>query len=585
MKAFKALRQDLVQNRWRILTGLLALLIVDILQLLIPRVIKYAIDDLTLGTISSSRLLFYAIEIVSLAVVIAGFRYVWRQLLLGAARRIERALRDRLFHHLQTLSPSYFSRTKLGDLMAHATNDIEAVRMSLAMGLVFMVDTLILGTLTVFFMVYIHPRLTLYSVLPMPVITVITLFFSRMIHDRFEQVQRAFSSLTERVREAISGIRVVKAFAQEEEERDKLFQLSQDYVRKNMGVTKVWGMFFPVLLFLSNLCMVIVLYLGGRLTLVQSITTGDFVAFMSYLGILSWPMMAFGWSINIVQRGAASMDRLNRIFAEKPEMTEGQVTLEKGSVKGRIEVRGLTLTMGNGDRPLLQEIQFEVLPGELVVLVGRTGAGKTLLCNLLARVVESPEGTIFVDGRDIHHIALRSSRGFTGYVPQDTFLFSDTIRENIAYGNLDATEAEVEQAARIAQIYDEVMGFPDGLSTVVGEKGVTLSGGQRQRIAIARAILMDPPVFILDDALSSVDIQTEERILKGLETFLKDRTCLLVTHRIAPLRRADRIIVLEEGKIAEMGEHVTLLARGGVYADLYWREQLQEELERENNKT
>ncbi len=582
MKSFKTLKQDLIQNRWRVLTGLLALLVVDVVQLLIPRVIKHAIDDLTLGSISSSRLLFYALEIASLAVVIAGFRYIWRQLLLGTARRIERSLRDRLFRHLQTLSPSYFSRTKLGDLMAHATNDIEAVRMCLAMGLVFIVDTFILGTLTIGFMVYIHPRLTVYSVLPMPVITVITLFFSRMIHDRFEQVQRAFSSLTERVREAISGIRVVKAFVQEEQERNKLFLLSQDYVQKNMEVTKVWGMFFPVLLFLSNLCMVIVLYLGGRLTLVQSITTGDFVAFMSYLGILSWPMMAFGWSINIVQRGAASMDRLNRIFAETPEMAEGRVTVEKGAVKGRIEVRRLTLTTGNGDRPLLQDIQFEVLPGELVVIAGRTGAGKTLLCNLLARIVESPEGTLFIDGTDIRHFTLRSLRGFTGYVPQDTFLFSDTIRENIAYGRLDATEAEIEEAARIAQIYDEIMGFPDGFSTIVGEKGITLSGGQRQRIAIARAILMDPPVFILDDALSSVDIQTEERILKGLETFLRGRTCFLVTHRIAPLRRADRIIVLEEGKIAETGDHGTLLARGGVYADLYWREQLQEELEWEN---
>jgi ATP-binding cassette subfamily B protein len=583
MKTFKTLKNDLLKNRRRILLGLLSLLIVDFLQLLIPRVIKHAIDDLTLGAITRTNLLVYGAEILILALAIGGFRYVWRHLLMGTARRVEKALRDRLFLHLQTLSLSYFSRTKIGDLMAHATNDIEAVRMSLAMGLVFMVDTFILGTMTLFFMIYIHPGLTLYSVLPMPLITVITLFFSRVIHDRFEDVQKSFSSLTERVREAISGIRVIKAYVQEEKERDKLFRLSEDYVAKNMSVTKVWGMFFPILLLLSNLCVVIVLYFGGRLTILQSITTGDFVAFMSYLGILSWPMMAFGWAINIVQRGAASMDRLNRILEERPEIVDGSSSREIGRMKGRIEVKGLTWRAGNGGAPLLQDIHLQVNEGELVILVGRTGAGKTLLCNFLGRVLEPPQGAVFIDGIDIHHIPLRTLRESIGFVPQDTFLFSETIRENIAFGKLNATEAEIEQAARIAQIYEEIMGFPEGMETMVGEKGITLSGGQRQRIAIARAVLMDPPIFVLDDALSSVDIQTEERILKGLEAFLKGRTCLLVTHRIAPLRRADRIIVLDEGKIAEVGDHGTLLARGGIYTDLYWREQLQEELEKESN--
>jgi ATP-binding cassette subfamily B multidrug efflux pump len=583
MKAFITLKNDLLEIRGRIALGLFSLLIVDVLQLLIPRVIKHAIDDLTLGGITRRDLLVYGAEILVLALAIGGFRYVWRHLLLGGARRVERGLRDRLFRHLQTLSLTYFSRTKIGDLMAHATNDIEAVRMSLAMGVVFMVDTIILGTLTLFFMIYIDPVLTLYSVLPMPLITVMTLLFSRMIHDRFEQVQRSFSFLTERVREAISGIRVIKAYVQEEQEREKLSRLSEDYVSKNMSVTKVWGMFFPILLFLSSLCMVIVLYVGGRLTILQSITAGDFVAFMSYLGILSWPMMAFGWAINIVQRGAASMDRLNRIFDERSEIVDGAASQEMGSLGGRIEVKGLTWRAGNGGVPLLQDIHLEVKQGELVILAGKTGAGKTLLCNLLTRVLNPPEGAIFVDGVDIHRIPLRTLRRSMGFVPQDTFLFSETIRENIAFGKLDATDAEIEQAARIAQIYDEIMDFPEGLGTMVGEKGITLSGGQRQRIAIARAILMDPPLVVLDDALSSVDIQTEERILKGLETFLQGRTCLLVTHRIAPLRRADRIIVLDGGKVAEMGDHGTLLARGGIYADLYWREQLQEDLEKGNS--
>ena len=570
-------------NRWQILIGLIALLIVDVLQLLIPRVIKYAIDDLTSGIISPLSLLFYGLEILILALGIAGLRYIWRYFLLGAARRIEKALRDRLFIHLQTLSASYFSKTQVGDLMAHATNDVEAVRMAMSMGIVFLTDTIILGVLTIFFMIYIHPQLTLYSILPMPLITLITLFFSRTIHHRFEILQKTFASLTERVREAITGIRVIKAYILEEREKEKLSQLSQDYIRNNLNMTKVWGMFFPIILFFSNLSMVIVLYLGGKLTIFQSISTGDFVAFMSYLGLLSWPMMALGWAINMIQRGGASMDRLNRIFEEIPEIADSPGIIRSDPLKGRIDIRGLTFSSGNGGNPLLRNIHLTIKEGERMVVVGRTGSGKSTLCNLVARVLEPPKGYLFFDGIEIHEMSLEVLRRSIGYVPQDTFLFSDTIRENIAFGKLDATDKEVEEAARLAQIYDEVMEFPEGLNAVIGEKGITLSGGQRQRIAIARAILMDPPIFILDDALSSVDIQTEERILEGLERFLRGKTSILITHRIAPLRRADRIVVLEEGRVAEMGDHKTLLSKGGIYTELYWQRQLEEELEKGNN--
>jgi ATP-binding cassette subfamily B multidrug efflux pump len=581
IKSFKTLKGDIMENRWRILIGLFALIIVDVLQLFIPRIIKYAIDDLTSGVISPHQLLLYGIEVLILSIGIGGFRYVWRYLLLGAARRVEKALRDRLFLHLQTLSFSYFSRTKVGDLMAHATNDIEAVRMSLALGSVFLVDTIILGILTIFFMIYIHPLLTLYAILPMPLITVITLLFSRVIHQRFEILQRTFALLTERVRESIAGIRVVKAYVQEEAEREKLSRLSQDYIQKNVGVTKVWGIFFPFILFFSNLSMAIVLYLGGKLTIFQSISIGDFVAFMSYLGMLAWPMMALGWAINVIQRGEASMGRLNKIFGEIPEISDLTEATWSGALKGRIEMRGLTFSPGNGGNPLLRDIHLTVHKGERIVIVGRIGAGKTVLCDLLVRILEPPKGRIFFDGIEIHHIPLKVLRRNIGYVPQETLLFSDTIRENIAFGNLDATEEEIEKAARTAQIYEEVMGFPEGMNTVIGEKGITLSGGQRQRIAIARTLLMNPPIFILDDALSSVDIQTEERILEGLEKFLKGKTSILITHRIAPLQRADRIIVLDEGRVVEMGDHPTLLAKGGIYADLYWQRQLEEELEQE----
>ena len=583
MKAFKTLKNDLIADRRQILIGLMTLLIVDVLQLFIPRVIKYAVDDLTSGTVSQFRLFVYGLEIFLIALGIGGFRYVWRYSLLGAARRIEKALRDRLFNHLQTLSASYFSHTKVGDLMAHATNDIEAVRMAMSMGAVFLVDTIILGVLTIFFMIYIHPELTLFAILPMPLITLITLFFSRSIHHRFETVQKAFASLTERVREAIAGIRVIKAYVLEEREGEKLSHLSQDYIRKNLDVVKVWGMFFPIILFFSNLSMAIVLYAGGRLTILQSISTGDFVAFMSYLGMLAWPMMALGWAVNMIQRGGASMERLNRIFAEAPEIFDASGVVRTRTLNGSIELRGLSFSPRNGGNPLLRDIHLTIKAGERMVVVGRTGSGKTILCNLVARVLESSKGHLFFDGVEIHEIPLDVLRRSVGYVPQDTFLFSDTIRENIAFGNLDASDKEIEEAAQLAQIYDEVMGFPEGMNTMVGEKGITLSGGQRQRIAIARAILMDPPIFILDDALSSVDIQTEERILEGLERFIKGKTSILITHRIAPLRRADRIVVLEEGRVAEMGDHKSLLLKAGIYADLYRQRQLEEELEKENS--
>jgi ATP-binding cassette subfamily B protein len=581
VKAFKTLKNDLVENRWRIVIGLIALLIVDVLQLFIPRVVKYAIDDLTSGTVSTSQLLLYGAQVLILALGIGGFRYVWRYLLLGAARRVEKALRNRLFLHLQTLSSNYFSKARVGDLMAHATNDVEAVRMALAMGLVFLVDTIIFGILTTFFMIYIHPLLTFYAILPMPLITTITLFFSRVIHQRFELLQRTFGSLTERVRESIAGIRVVKAYVQEEREKEKLSWLSQDYTRKNLSVTRVWGMFFPLILFFSNLSMAIVLYLGGKLTIVQSISTGDFVAFMSYLGMLAWPMMALGWAINVIQRGAASMDRLNRIFQEVPEILDLPGVIGSGQLKGRIEIRGLTFSSRNGGKPLLKDVHLTIHEGEKLVIVGRTGSGKTVFCDLLVRTLESPKGCLFFDGIEIHHISIQMLRSSIGYAPQDTLLFSDTIRANIAFGKLDSTDEEIGEAARLAQIYDEIMGFPEGMNTLIGEKGITLSGGQRQRIAIARAILMNPPIFILDDALSSVDIQTEERILEGMERFLRGKTSILITHRIAPLRRADRIVVLDGGRIAEMGDHNTLLAKGGIYGDLYWERQLEEELERE----
>lgn len=581
MKAFKTLWNDLFENRWRILIGLLALLVVDVLQLFIPRIIKFSVDDLTSGEASPRRLLLYGIEIFVLALGIGGFRYVWRYHLLGTARKIEKALRDRLFLHLQTLSPSYFLRSKVGDLMAHAINDIEAVRMALALGVVFLTDTLILGVFTLFFMIYIHPQLTLYAILPMPLITLITLFFSRFLHERFENLQKTFAQLTERIRESISAIRVIRAYAQEEWEKKRISHLSQDYMEKGLKVTQVWGLFFPILLFLSNLSMAIVLYIGGRFTILQSISPGDLIAFMSYLGLLTWPMMALGWAINLIQRGKVSMDRVNQILKEKPEITDSPGVLPLDSLQGRIEIKGLTFQIENHSPPILDHLDLEIHRGEKIVVVGKTGSGKSTLCRLLTRLLESPKDSIFYDGIEIHQIPLKVLRSSIGYVPQETFLFSTTLRENITFGNSKATQEEIEEAIRVAQLEEEIRSLPKGLQTMIGEKGINLSGGQAQRVAIARALLIKPAIFILDNALSSVDLQTEERILEGLERFLKGKTLILITHRIAPLQRADRIVVLEKGRVVEMGDHETLLSRGGIYTKLYWERLMEEELEKE----
>jgi len=580
MGNFRTLRGYLVQYRWRLLIGLVALLVVDGLQLIIPQVIKGAIDDLTRGGIVRTDLIRYGLAIAGIALLIGFFRYFWRLLILGTARRIEEALRNRLFSHLQALSLSFFQETRTGDLMAHATNDMDAVRMAVGMGLVAVTDTLVLGISSVMFMLVIDPRLTLFALIPMPFVALVTTRFSSLVHHRFERVQAAFSTLTEQIRESFAGIRVVKAFVQEEHERRKLDHIGEEYVRENLHLIRVWGMFFPLIMFLANLGTVIVLWLGGRGTIAGTITPGGFVAFMTYLGILTWPMMALGWVINLIQRGSASMGRINKILDSRPEIADRPSLRSMTTVEGKIEFRELVFSYKPELHPVLRGVTFEVNPGEFVAIVGRTGTGKTTLCTLIPRLFDPPLGHLFIDGREIHGVPLKALRGSIGYVPQDTFLFSTSIKENITFGFPEAPEDEIDQAVRIAQIGQEIRAFPMGIETVIGEKGVTLSGGQRQRIAIARAILLNPRIMILDDALSSVDTQTEERIWQGLGEFLKGRTRIVVSHRLSSIREADNIIVLDEGEIVEMGDHRSLLSLEGVYAEIYRRQQIEEELNR-----
>ena len=579
LRNLKSVLKHFARYKWAVVVGVIALLAVDAMQLVIPRIIKSAVDDLTAGGIVRADLIGYGLMIGGLAVGIAVLRFFWRFLIIGTSRHIEEDLRNEIFSHLQTLSARYFAVTKTGDLMAHATNDLNAVRMASGIGIVAAVDALILGLATVGFMLVLDVRLTLLALLPMPVIALFTLRAGRLLHQRFERVQETFADLTERVRESIAGIRVVKAYAQEDHELERLSDVGRDYIQNNVHLIRIWGAFFPFIMLLSSMSVVIIIFFGGRQVVLGSITTGDLVAFTSYLGILTWPMIAMGWVVNVMQRGAASMGRINKILETAPEITDRDGAVDLPEPRGEVEFRNVTFRYAEDLDPALEGIDVRLRPGETLGVVGRTGSGKSTICNLLLRVYEPSSGEVAVDGLDVRGITLSALRRTVGYVPQDTFLFSDTVKENIRFGRPDAPDDEVREAARIAGILDEIEAFPDGMDTLVGERGVTLSGGQKQRIAIARALLMDPSIVVLDDALSSVDTATEETIQQELKTALEGRTSIIVSHRISSIKHADQILVLDDGRVIERGTHDELLALNGLYADIHERQLLEAEME------
>jgi ATP-binding cassette subfamily B protein len=579
MGNLKYLLKHFARYKWAVAAGLLCLLVVDAMQLVIPRIIKRAVDELTYAGIEQTDLLVHGLRIVALAAGIAVMRFFWRFFIIGTSRHIEEDIRNGIYGHLQKLSARYFAVTKTGDLMAHAINDLNAVRMACGIGIVAMTDAIVLGLATVGFMLALNVRLTLLALVPMPFIALFTLRVGKMLHSRFERVQETFSELTERVRESLSGVRVVKAYSREDHELGSLAEVGEDYVQKNIHLVRVWGAFFPFIMMLSSMSVVIIIYFGGRQVMLGDITTGDLVAFTSYLGILTWPMMAMGWVVNMMQRGAASMGRINRILEREPEISDLPGAVELTEPRGEVEFRDVTFTHADQQEPALSRIDFLIEPGRTMGILGRTGSGKSTICDLLLRVYEADEGEVMLDGHDITRLTISSLRGAIGYVPQDTFLFSDSIRENIRFGDPDADDERVREAARVAGILDEIESFPKGLDTLVGERGVTLSGGQKQRIAIARALLVDPKVVVLDDALSSVDTATEERIQNELSGALADRTSIVISHRISSIKHADEIIVLDDGRITERGTHDELVALEGLYAGIYERQLLEDEME------
>jgi ATP-binding cassette subfamily B multidrug efflux pump len=579
MNAFRTIVPYLRKYIWFFIGGLSALLIVDVLQLLIPLIIKRVIDDLTRGNVDDAGLFVCAMGIVGIAILIGIFRFIWRYLIFGTAHRVERNLRHQLFTHLQTVPLSFFDKVATGDIMAHATNDLTAVRMALGMALVALVDGILLSLMATGFMVHISASLTLYALLPAPLLIFSANRLSRTVHSRSLRVQEAFSQLTEKVRENFAGIRVVKSYVQEEHRLKKLNDVSNHLVEKNMALTRIWGLFFPLIMGLINLSLAIVIVFGGRQAILLNITPGDFVAFMSYLGILTWPLIATGWVMNILQRGAASMQRVNDLLETKPETVVVSPPATIDTLAGSIEFRNLTFSYG-GRYPALKNINLTVHPGETVAIVGRVGCGKTTLLNLLLRLYEVDEGSLLLDGHHIRNIPLGVLRKNIGYVPQDAFLFSDSIRENVRFGSLRATEDTIVEATKMAQFHDEVRDFSHQFDTVVGEKGVILSGGQKQRVTIARALLLDAPILMFDNALSSVDTYTEELIMQQLKPLIADRTNIIVTHRISSVKDAHRIYVMDEGEIQEQGDHTSLLSLGGVYAEMFHRQLLERELEK-----
>ncbi|MCK4528052.1 ABC transporter ATP-binding protein, partial [candidate division WOR-3 bacterium] len=571
MKELKDLIRLLLKFKGKLITGLLFLLIVDVAQMVVPWVLKFVVDDLSTLPLSHS-LPFYASIIIGLGLIILLFRYFWRIMIIGSSRMLERDLRRDFYHRLMSLGSRFYHQTDTGDIMARATNDVKAVQQAAGFGVVIAADIIFMGFVALAMMLYISRTLTLYALTVGPFIAISTYYFGKIIHIKFERSQEGFSLLSSKVREFITGIRIIKNYVQEEEAVLDFDKVNEDYLGRSMDLIKYWAGFWPVIFFLAEITFSIILFFGGRDVISGRITLGSFVAFFYYLDIMIWPMIAIGLVINMTQRGTASLKRLNRVLKLEPEIKDtGKEKVEKGV----IELKDIYFSY-NGTT-VLKGITIRFEPNKRTAIVGTTAAGRTTIINLLWRYYET-EG-IYIDGKPIQDISLENLRRSIGLVPQSTILFSTSIKDNISFGNPRASEEEIIRVAKKAEIYEEIMELENGFDTHLGERGTNLSGGQRQRIAIARALILDPPILILDDALSSVDSHTEKAIMENISDFLKRRTSIIISHRLSAIKTADEILVMENGEITERGTHEELIRNGKLYTRLYEKQKLEELLE------
>ena len=556
--------------------GVSCILLVNMVKLTGPAVVRFAVDDLKTG-IDNFKLLRYGGLLVLISLVQGVLLFTQRRLLINMSRDIEYDLRNDFYAHLQKMPMEFFQSHRTGDLMARATNDLSAVRMVVGPALMYSGNTVFATLLIVPIMASIDWRLTFLAFLSLPLVALATNYFSKQIHDRFEKVQEYFGSVSNRAQESLSGIRVMRAYAQEEAEIESFKKVNRQYVAHNLTLIRISSIFHPILQFFIGIGFIAVLWYGGKLTIQGRITIGQFVEFTLYLGYLSWPMIALGWVINIYQRGMASMGRMHQIMSTDTAIKDPANPVAITEIQGEIEFSNLTFAY-EGSQPILTDINLRVAPGQALALVGPVGSGKSTLMNLIPRLLDAAPGSVLVDGHPIADIPLGLLRSSIGYVPQETFLFSETLADNIAFGVNGAAQGDVETAAEQAGIAEDIVGFPKGFETIVGERGITLSGGQKQRMTIARALLRRPRILILDDALSSVDTYTEEKILRHLRGIMRGRTCIISSHRISTVKDADLIAVLDQGRIVERGTHDELLAKRGFYAELYDKQLLEEEL-------
>ncbi len=564
----------LKRYRWGFVAGAVCIVLSNGAQAGLPRVIGNAAQSLE-GGVNRHKLLIFALQVLALAAVRSIFLFLTRWVVIGISRDIEFDLRNDLFAHLEKLSNSYYQRMRTGDIMARVTNDLNAVRMLMGPAVMYSANTLVFTALALWFMVSRSPKLTFYAFLPLPVVSVVIQYFGRRIHERFERIQAMFSDISARAQENFSGARLIRAYVQEEAEIASFESANQEYIKRSLKLVRLMGMLWPTLELMLGLAMVLVIWIGGREVLAGRMQIGVFTSFNIYMMQLTFPVIALGWVVNIFQRGTASLIRLNEIMNEQPEIKDEPAARDR-EVEGEIEFRGLNFSYEG--KPVLHDLDLRIPAGTSMAIVGPTGSGKTTLVNLIPRIYDAAPGMVLIDGRPIREFSVASLRKNIGFVPQETFLFSDRIRDNIALGVESATNQEIQEAAEAANIASDIENFPEQYQTMVGERGITLSGGQKQRTAIARALIRNPRMLILDDALSSVDTHTEDKILNHLREVMRGRTTIFISHRVSTVRNADRIAVLHDGRIVESGTHDELLALNGYYSDLYNKQLLEEEL-------